>query len=1481
MPTISKIRFTHVIYENGNKRYNNETFEFHGHNGAIVLENGGGKTVFIQMALQAVLPHTDLAGRKLKDTLQLDNGPAHIAVEWILNDKPRRRYAVTCISLFQSGNGIDSFRYVYEYGEHDEHGLDQIPFVRTHLDKLRPADKGEMQDYYASMEQRFSLQAKTFSTITKYKEYLEKQFQIIIGEWEAIVQINDTEGGIEKFFDECKTTTQLFDRLLIPRVERSIEGYEQGVFVKMFETHREGFKRYKELKEQIEENKRILQELGQYVKRCERWDDVQQNYEESRAEAKAYWMLSLEQGAELALEKNNLLSQEETWRNRRNMQMKKGKSLEIFRRQQEMGAWETRSQLIGEDLERAEDQFRAAEKQFHSLQYAESRDKQQQLLARIKQLEDQLGRLSYSEDEQGLQERWERNGAQLKYVFAVKEQTLAQRQTEKEQLLQELSKLVEAMDAKRRELEREFANREKLLLRNEENQRGKREQMENISRSILANSQLEKVELQIPIWTEEEQRLERERIELLQELKRLDEERNAMEHRRRQAGEERAETERDLARLQEQEKRWHNEHEEIKLELIKLRPSWERLGSLHEKQASMMKQIEEVLERLRQQKQKLLLKERLAYRFVDDHGDQVQFFADVVVGKFCEQWSHQFSLLQSGMEYVQSVDAGTVSQEHTADRLWAVTLITTEHEKPALWQKLQQASESFAFPIRVLSAQEAAYTLQGQRQAEGSDGLWVVPGHWLSNEQPEQFTQWKAELLEQANLVRSEREKIETDIANWQSVQQRFTAFLAKYPLAVQQELEQKRLSAQARLSERTRELERLEHDLQVNRKLEDSQRKMGSEKSGRMVQLGMWLQQGHLYMRLHGEVDKLEQEHIPVRQQLELLHRQLEREINRIKQKQTEHVSLTEDVRDVQMQTQLLRQDERYAEVQPFASVSSEGTIEELKETRKGLDWERRRIFQTRAQLEMSLSREQESERDCAGTMKSLLIQHPELDVDLLLPLEVEVRKQNAWADIVDGREQVNRVKHEQMAVEKELQSRTSEIATLSRQFVEQFPGEEPERFQESLRNVEARLEEEKTALQLESEQLQQRQQQLHVQQQELDHALGLWNKHLLIHALEDVRLSAAVLGTDQQTEFGYKRRHYTEQCIHRLSEQHERLTAEQKRVLEARNQFKDFCAKEVKDVKLRQMTIQGIETKERYQEIRDFQSSMEQRIQMVIHLGEQTLQTLDQDLQEYIQRIHTHLKLIMQELKEIPKKTRVKTEDGWKEIYSFIIPGWEEQVGKERLRKHMEWIITKLDQYATRPELGSWQEQQATIRKELDKWLDSRQLLQIILAGEGMKVSCHKVTNDQQVTRAAYSWEQSNRWSGGEKWSKNMTLFLGLLNYVAERKQYIQSKMKRYRTVILDNPFGKASSDHVLSPVFFIAEQLGFQMIALTAHMEGKFLQDYFPIVYSCRLRHAADSSKQIVQASQQIQAAYFRDNDPDTLERMGARVSQIELF
>ena len=81
MPSISRIRFTNVVYDGGRKRYIDTTFRFDGFNGILLLENGAGKTVFVQTLIQAVLPHKTVAQRKIQETLQLSNTAAHIGVD--------------------------------------------------------------------------------------------------------------------------------------------------------------------------------------------------------------------------------------------------------------------------------------------------------------------------------------------------------------------------------------------------------------------------------------------------------------------------------------------------------------------------------------------------------------------------------------------------------------------------------------------------------------------------------------------------------------------------------------------------------------------------------------------------------------------------------------------------------------------------------------------------------------------------------------------------------------------------------------------------------------------------------------------------------------------------------------------------------------------------------------------------------------------------------------------------------------------------------------------------------------------------------------------------------------------------------------------------------------------------------------------------------------------------------------------------------
>lgn len=127
---------------------------------------------------------------------------------------------------------------------------------------------------------------------------------------------------------------------------------------------------------------------------------------------------------------------------------------------------------------------------------------------------------------------------------------------------------------------------------------------------------------------------------------------------------------------------------------------------------------------------------------------------------------------------------------------------------------------------------------------------------------------------------------------------------------------------------------------------------------------------------------------------------------------------------------------------------------------------------------------------------------------------------------------------------------------------------------------------------------------------------------------------------------------------------------------------------------------------------------------------------------------------------------------------------------------------------------------------------------------------------------------------------WSKNMALFLGCLNYLSEKRCHLRRAKYNTRVVIADNPFGKASSDHVLSPVFFIAKQLGFQILALTAHQEGCFIRKYFPVVYSCRFAEMANKKGKVLVPDKEIKTAFFEEHYPESLARLD-EYEQLGLF
>ncbi|WP_339232088.1 hypothetical protein MKY25_09805 [Geobacillus sp. FSL W8-0032] len=1470
MPAISKIRLTNVVYEEGRKRYNDEMFRFDGHNGAILLENGGGKTVLIQTVLQAILPHVDLADRKIKQTLQLENAPAHIAIEWLLNDKPRR-YVVTAVSLFMTNNGLDSLRYVYEYNANDPHGIEGIPFVREGKGGKRPAERGEMQDYYHDMKAK-SMFARTFATIKEYKAFLEEQYHIIESEWESVVKINSTEGGVEAFFDECKSTNQLFDRLLIPIVESAIVGHDAKLFADMFEKQLASFKHYKTLKETIEENKLIQQELERYVETYEEFHHQELAYTKAKQRAKGVWLETLQQKQAGENELNNNAAQWEEWRQTEAAHRQKRATYDVLVEEACLRELEREYEwALAQEKEKEEELWRL-ERDYDSLRlagYKEARKRHEEALAYIeaemaKRKDDET--LARCEEELEMARR-----ALLGYFMEQLEKIGQEERSVRYELnpiqtqIEQWTKDIETLKRTAQEAREKRAGIQSVIDAREKD-------MESIKQRLLANPSQQSVEEEMGKWIEREQWLDEEIVRLRQEMKQSKQAERAAEANKEALQKQWAKQQAASEALAQRLETLENEEQALIQTLASLRPQWAALDSVYIQEETIRMRLQEEIEKRMKEREALLVQERIVSRLHDAYGEQDVFFADPFLAEQLASWKNQFDFVATGVEYLQSLTEDERANKQ-AFPLWPAALMTTAKAKERLVQKVRQMNDRLQLPIVVLSTDEAARV-----EETGMPHEWIAPRYWEEASDPALFGAWKERIRESARDMTQRRQEKEAELRLWQDAQQAWRAFLAAHPYEAVESL-------RAEHAERLRSIEQLTLAIdKENARIDECRAHL--ERAGSLIgqyeeEWRGWrdkIKDAGQYMQYKKEVQEARKQAQALDEQLAALAKDIARLGSRLEEARAQKTELKERLRSLEAQRRAVEQNYDYRSLRSLAPIYSRESeevirakIDQWKLRIQGIEttyseWQTKREF-----------RQNEIDR-LTNEINKLKQKRPDLDETRTFPSDGAQRLERLEEQIASVQETLKRLKQRTQEALKRKERQSGVVQTKEQQFREKFPNEARWPFAAPLADIAAQLEAEQEALAKRKAFLEQERERLAKEMKSIEQAARQLEVAKEVHHFNAPTIAALSLSAEEATAFSYDRRGFIEGVTESLKAGKQAVEAAKERVERAKRSFREFCRTSIQDMKMQQMAINGIEHKETYEDIISFKKHMMKSVESATNYANEHIRQKDAELQAFINHIHTHLRTLVEELRQIPNKTRVKVGDEWKRIFTFTIPEWEEEVGKARIRNHIEWMLHQLESERFLNEHG--QQDEAKVRKEIEMWLQSKQLLQIVMNNEGMKVNCRKVTNDNKVTTRSYSWEQSNVWSGGEKWSKNMTLFLGILNYVAEKKQRLQPTMKRHRTVILDNPFGKASSDHVLNPVFFIAEQLGFQIIALTAHAEGKFLRDYFPIIYSCRLRPSSDPNKQIMTQEKWIHHAYFQDHAPKSLERLG-ETEQLELF
>lgn len=1474
MASISKIRYTNVIYENGNKRYNDELFTCAGHNTAILLENGGGKTVFIQAALQAVLPHTDLGERKAKETFVLDGEAAHIAIEWILSDKPRR-YGLTAVTLYMQNNELKSYKYAFSYGVEDKNTIEQLPFTVEEGEGIkRGATRVEMNSYYQKMSKEH-LEAKSFATTKEFHTYIEEHFKIIPEEWRSIMVINGGEGSVEAFFDGCKTTADLVEKLLLPTVEQGLVGEGSEAFANTFESQRAHFNKHKQLERSIKESEKIKGAIESYVQDYGVFHQMAKAYALKKEEAKAIWLLIEEKEQRIQTELMQLEEQKKLVDiEKRNLD----KEIACFEVLETKGQWdeaksvyEKENQAFNTLVERQEEK----DLKRHLYKLARFQNNMLEARAKIKWYEEQLSLLDEDTEVEDLKEALEENSGKLKGCFASQLDELEKEMRHVSREKENASEKSEALQKERQVLARKLEQ----LRQDASQMKGKMEhqlkQMNQMVMFIMQATGQEEIEKQAVSWRKRLDSIEENVMTNKKQLRQLEEAHKKLLSELEQAMERRTQVLSQKGQVQIKLSQLEKMQEKVLENLRSSLSMFQNLESLYLKPQQILAALEEQVEIITREKEEALLLERREAQFLENYAGHDFFTAEPLLETWVERWAPQFDFLQTGTAFIDQLSEALNKEKLYEVPKWVSRVIVADGQEEAFRRLVEKHNHQMTYLVEIIKLSEAKKELEDQL----GEGLMVYPKRWSEHMRVEQFVLHKKEArkaLDEAIVFRKQKEKALHQMEQLLgSVRSFLEEYDHEYYVGLREESSQMH-HEELQLSERLASYkeQRLSMGKQM-KSIEDQGRKESEEKNRLLV----YLEKAQTYLELKEETEKGNEKLQTLQESIskeEVQKAQMDRELEDTKEAFEE---AKETLGFLRSQVNRILEDPLYKEVQEERVIASNEEMTYLRSKQEQLKESLSNKQKGRSEVESLLK---ESQKVYAENAESFRQEKSEKDIKVL---EIPKYEERFALEMEKLTEELKHLKIEIEAYDAKVKAAKTDFdkkeqAYQSKQFAY------TQRYGELLEHLEM-TKELKERLQKGSSELIEREKQLVKQIQNLEKERGVLLEHKQqmdkkdeTHGYCHPHIKPAVLEKSMIQEFDYalKVRMTVNELLEALGQLRSDLEKQKQTMEERKMEFKLFCQKEITDSKLRNMALQGIMQKQNYEDLVVWTDNMVERINQTLTILERDLLDQDQQITQFIIHLYAYLKTVASELDEIPKMTRVNTSEGWKNIYEFVIPTWQEETGKEKIRRHIYALLDDMENESYYDETGK--EDVQKVKKYIKEQFKLKTLLKVVMGNDVIRIRCRKVSNVSDVSSQKYSWETSNKWSGGEKWSKNMALYLGILNYLAEKKQNIQAdEQKVSRAVILDNPFGKASSGHVLEPVFFIAKELGFQIIALTAHSEGDFIRRYFPIVYSCKLRSTADGRTSIFTKEQEIRKAYFMDNDPVALSILGS--NQLGLF
>uniref|UniRef100_UPI0020403C12 hypothetical protein n=1 Tax=Bacillus cytotoxicus TaxID=580165 RepID=UPI0020403C12 len=1438
---------SNIILDEGKKVIPDLTWSPDGRDMLFILENGGGKTSVIQLIMQTILPNATLTGRKIKETVA-KRSSGHIATSWRLDgDNPK--YAVFGFSYINANSDSEDLQYFNYYFTHS----DDSPLTIETLPMVVDGKLTTFAEYKRILQRVEGVRVQIPETNEQYRTELQ-QFQILVEEWKNMQKINGDEGGVAEFFEKAKTVEDLIKKLLIPSIEDTIFKSKEDIY-ESFQGLKENLLKIPELKQDLQDFRIIQENAGsvihsveQYKKTKRLFFSTQTRFIELRKTFDQYKEELLEVKETLEQAKQELQTKQKEWKWIQDSFAAHQTKQEMLTLQKE---WQDYQEKVAEQIERvqtATQNYKETKALHHYDEWNMYKREKQTYQAELNAFELSHADLmkQVEEAKRAFHQAWHAVYKELKQREKLIGEELCQNEGDIRKAKQmlallrdqgnEFTKESASLEAKLAQYEKELSALEREM--GYEAMRDAAQFIQTCKEEIEENAKyIADAEQKIETWEEQKSK----KAEFVQEKKLYI-----------------AECMRDKQSEETLREQYQTDKERVQTMLLQI---GKPISRIWDEQDELMGSVQKQLEHLIRDKEKLVLTVQKGRERVEDLRAYDYFVPHKTLLKIKEELERNRIYVVLGSEWLSQQTLNEMEKENILEnnRLLPYSILVEEGQIKQIERVLRNLKgERFEIPILFQVKEQVVTSLEVDMP------VLMSMQHGVMVFQPLE-TKLFASRDEMQRILEEEESRLQESTQNLkqykeqeqilQTVLREMKSFYQTYDNGFDNRVKRCIDSVEEQMARAEEEIEEIYADISFyEQQIADRKEKRKQYENEKYLHMNR-LEKVDAFLKRFPDIQSVKDQY--AKAQTALLG--AEKEIKLVEQ-------MGEEARETNTKLQRLANDhqhrlhhhEHLRNTYGFLYESCEGDViaqdgyEEVKIAYEQLNKRMEQESGSFEHIQKLLTAAQRNENKEQEEIDKLGVALEWLDQHKRSVTETEVEQAESVQS--EAKALLHEIEKECTGIEKQAYGKELQWKTECDAMVRTY-GKEPYVYGDD-----AKKKKECTERALESSYQEERN--LEKQSHENEEELGA-----VLYTLEGYKDIAYLPVYTEQTKVlskeEWKSIHANPKEAFRKQKRETetaKLDYEQQTNL-VRRTFKQYLDRlemthnpKVKTFADQLMRLLDGEKLYDYDFIHGQFQRIFESLTALKQQHEHMLIQSEQDKEALVNSMYDRILAVYENIKEMPRHARIQL---YNMPIEMIKMDWKREEEETTLQNLRRWMDTLLRDVQEMHQSGKHEED---INLYMRQQLRTEKMLECLAPIHTCQIKVFKPRKQTLMESGVdYEyWHKAAKWSGGEQYTSYMTMFMVLITHIRKKRF---AKENSWKFIIADNPFGKASSEHVVSPIIELANKSNIQLMCLTAIKE-EGLRKHFDVVTSNRYYHMG--GKEILSKQEQttsLKSLYYK--------------------